>query len=72
MKSMRIRQYKNGTVSITGMDEHVYTAIQEILFSSKQTFEYDEEESEYRSNDDFVCSLSEEQKDALDNIAWFI
>lgn len=69
---MKTRFNKNGTVSIQQMPKETYWAIRNILLSAKMTFELNEEENEYWSNDGFICSLSKNQKRALDDIDWDI
>lgn len=66
---MKIRFNKNGTVSICGMTMAQYNAINEIIKSSERCFD-EKEDGEYRSNDDFVCTLSEKEKEAMDEIGW--
>ena len=37
-------------------------------YSSKKCFDEPDEDQGYYSNDDFVCLLSKEEKEALDNL----
>ena len=67
---MKVKFNKNGTVSIQQMPKSLYYAIDSILASSKRTFEWNEEEGEWWSNSDFLCSLSKEEKELLDKAGW--
>lgn len=67
---MKTRFNQNGTVSIIGMGETLYYAIQNIIRSSEQCFDEPEDSGEFYSNDAFVCSLSQEEKEALDKAGW--
>lgn len=69
---MNVKYNKDGTVSISRMSKNVYYAIQSVLSSAERTFEWDEQEEEWSSNSDFLCSLSAEEKEALDKINWFV
>lgn len=69
---MKIKYNKDGTVSINRMPKNMYYAIRSILSSSERTFEWDEQEEEWSSNSDFLCSLSAEEKEALDKIKWLV
>ena len=69
---MNVKSNKNGTVSILQMPKAMYSAIQNIIMSSEQTFEWQEEEQEWWSNSDFLCVLSPEEKEAMDKKNWFI
>lgn len=69
---MQVKSNKNGTVSILQMPEAMYSAIQNIIMSSERTFEWQEEEQEWWSNSDFLCTLSPEEKEAMDKKNWFI
>lgn len=43
-----------------------YWAICKVVASSKQTFvNWNEDEQEWESNDDFICSLTDEEKQEL-------
>ena len=68
---MKVKYNKNGTVSIIGMDETLYYAIQNIIRSAEVSFNEPEENGDYYSND-FVCSLSPQEKEALDRAGWDI
>ena len=67
---MNVKYNKDGTVSISRMPKNVYYAIRSVLSSAERTFEWDDEEEEWSSNSDFLCSLSVEEKEALDKIRW--
>ena len=54
------------------MPKDLYWAILSILGSSKRTFEWNEEESAWWSNDDFICELSPKEKKMLDKYRWSI
>ena len=69
---MKIKYNKDGTVSISRMPKNMYNAIQSVLSSAERTFEWDEQEEEWSSNSDFLCSLSVEEKEALDKIRWSV
>lgn len=69
---MNVKYNKDGTVSISRMSKNVYYAIQSVLSSAERTFEWDEQEEEWSSNSDFLCSLSAEEKESLDKINWFV
>lgn len=55
---------KNGTVSILGLTKDEYNALRSVMYSSKRCFDEPDEDH----NDDFVCLLSKEEKEALDNL----
>lgn len=59
---------KNNTVSIIGLTKDEYNALRSIVYSSKRCFDEPDEDEGYYSNDDFVCLLSKEEKQALDNL----
>lgn len=67
---MKTRYNKNGTVSIQQMPKNMYYAILNIIGSAQRTFEWNEEENEWWSNSDFLCSLSPEEKEAMDKGGW--
>lgn len=69
---MKSKYNKSGTVSIQQMPKEMYYAILSILGSAERSFEWNEEEKEWCSNDDFLCSLSPEEKAALDKANWTI
>lgn len=69
----RTRFNKNGTVSITGISLDLYYGIQKIVSAAESAFvDPKEDDGEYHSNNDFVCSLSQEEKDALEKEWWCI
>lgn len=67
---MRTRFNKNGTVTISQMPKELYWAVLSIVASSERTFEWNEDEQEWCSNSDFLCSLSKEEKESLDKNRW--
>ena len=69
---MNVKYNKNGTVSILQMPKAMFYAILSVLDSAERTFEWDEEEGEWCSNSDFLCSLSSEEKEELDKNGWSI
>ena len=69
---MKSKYNKNGTVSILQMPKQLYYAIQSIMASSRNAFEWNGEEGEWWSNTDFLCSLSPEEKEALDKAGWHL
>ena len=69
---MNVKYNKDGTVSISRMSKNVYYAIKSVLSSAERTFEWDEQEEEWSSNSDFLCSLSAEEKESLDKINWLV
>ena len=69
---MNVKYNKDGTVSISRMPKNVYYAIRSVLSSAERTFEWDEQEQEWSSNSDFLCSLSVKEKEALDKMRWSV
>ena len=69
---MRTRFNKNDTVTISQMPKDLYWAIDSILRSSERAFEWNEEESAWWSNTDFICELSPKEKEMLDKHRWSI
>lgn len=67
---MKKRFNKNGTVTINQMPMDLYWAIDSILRSSERAFEWNEEESAWWSNTDFICELSPKEKKELDKNGW--
>lgn len=65
---MKINCTKNDKVSITGLTMDELSMIQSVLYSAKRCFPDREDNGEWLSNDDFVCTLNEEEKKALDQI----
>lgn len=61
---------KNGTVSIIGLTRIQYNAIMAILFAAESAFEYEKGLDEYRSNEDFRCTLTPEEKESMDAKHW--
>jgi hypothetical protein len=59
---------KNNTVSIIGLTRDEYNALCSVMYSSKKCFNEPDEDEGYYSDDDFVCLLSKEEKQALDNL----
>ncbi len=69
---MKVRFNKNKTVSLIGLTEEQYYAIRQIVLSANRTFDEPSTDGEFHSNDDFLCSLTREQIDALDKIDWLL
>lgn len=67
---MKTKYNKNGTVSLLQIPKTLYYAIESILASSRNAFEWNEEEGEWWSNTDFICWLSPEEKEELDKKGW--
>lgn len=65
----RTRFNKNGTVSILGLTKDEYNAMTQVIYASQQCFPEREENGEYYSNEDFVCILSQQEKEALNNLS---
>ena len=61
---------KNGTVSIIGLTRTQYNAIMAILFGAERAFSYDRPTDEFRSNGDFRCTLTPEEKQSMDVKRW--
>lgn len=59
---------KNNTVSIIGLTRDEYNAICSVVYQSKQCFDEPDEDGGYYSNNDFVCLLCKEEKEALDKL----
>lgn len=68
----RTRFNKNGTVSITGISLELYYAIQKIVSASESAFSDPEENGEYYSNCDFLCSLTPKEKEELEKNDWIL
>lgn len=64
----RTKFNKSGTVSILGLTKDEYNALRSVMYSSKRCFDEPDEDQGYYSNDDFVCLLLKEEKEALDNL----
>lgn len=68
----RTKFNQNGTVSIIGLSREQYNAIDSIIKSAQRCFIEPEESGEYYSNEDFVCTLSPQEKAAMDKADWTI
>lgn len=64
----KTRFNKDNTVSIIRLTRDEYNALRSVMYSSKRCFDEPDEDQGYYSNDDFVCLLLKEEKEALDNL----
>lgn len=65
---MKVNYNQNGKASITGLTSDELSMIQSVLYSAKRCFPDREDNGEWLSNDDFVCTLTDKEKEALDKI----
>lgn len=66
---MKVNITKAGTYSITGLTRTEYRTLGYILRTADdRCFDEPDEEGNYYSNDDFVCSLDEKEREALHRI----
>ena len=66
---MKVNITKAGTYSITGLTRPDYRTIEYILrIANDRCFGEQDEDGNYYSNDDFVCSLDEKEREALSRI----
>lgn len=66
---MKINTTKAGTYTITGLTSTQYSTISYILrVANDRCFGEQDEDGNYYSNDDFVCSLDEKEREALRRI----
>ena len=66
---MKVNITKAGTYSITGLTRTDYRTIEYILrIANDRCFGEQDEGGNYYSNDDFVCSLDEKEREALRRI----
>nr|DAN15969.1 MAG TPA: hypothetical protein [Caudoviricetes sp.] len=55
---MKLRRTKTGTYTITGITATQYRALAAVLMTAdERCFDEQDEDGNYYSNDDFVCSL---------------
>lgn len=63
---MKVDYTKAGTYTITGIMTTQYNALRSVLRSADdRCFEEQNEDGSYYSNDDFVCLLDAEEREAL-------
>ena len=63
---MKFRRTKTGTYTITGITATQYRALAAVLTTAdERCFGEQDEEGNYYSNDDFVCSLDVDEREAL-------
>ena len=67
---MKVRFKDGGKVSIIDMPMVLFDAIQKLMWGAEYSFDFDEDFNEYLANDNFICTLAEEEKEALDEIKW--
>ena len=67
---MKVRFKDGGKVSIIDMPMVMFDAIQKLMWGAEYSFDFDEDSNEYLANDNFICTLAEEEKEALDEIKW--
>lgn len=66
---MKVNITKAGTYSITGLTRTDYRTIKYILETANdRCFDEQDEDGNYYSSDDFVCSLDEKEREALRKI----
>ena len=70
---MKTRKNKsNSTYSISGLTATEYSVLRSVLFSSRRCFPSNEDnyrmDEEYYSNDDFVCTLTGREIEALERL----
>lgn len=63
---MKVDYTQAGTYTITGITMTQYNALRSVLQSADDCcFEVQNEDGSYYSNDDFVCMLDAEEREAL-------
>ncbi len=63
---MKFHRTKTGTYTIAGMTATQYRALAAVLMTAdERCFDEQDEDGNYYSNDDFVCSLDAEEREAL-------
>ncbi|GAB0481650.1 hypothetical protein KML24007_03960 [Alistipes indistinctus] len=63
---MKVNRTKAGTYTITGITKNQYNALRTILTTDDdRCFDEANEDGDYYSNDDFVCTLTKEEREAL-------
>lgn len=63
---MKLRQTKTGTYTITAITATQYRAFAAVLTAAdERCFDEQAEDGNYYSNDDFVCSLDGDEREAL-------
>lgn len=64
--AMKVNITKTGTYTFTGLTRKQYHTISYILrVANERCFGEQDEDGSYYSNDDFVCSLDKEEREAL-------
>lgn len=64
--TMKVNITKSGTYTITGLTKNQYNAMRSVLQAADdRCFDEQDEDGNYYSNDDFVCSLDEKEREAL-------
>lgn len=59
---------KNKTVSIIGLTKAQYDALRKVVYSATECFDEENKEGEYYSNENFLCILTKEEKEGLEEI----
>lgn len=67
---MKVKFKDGGKVSITDMPMVLFDAVQKLMWGAEYSFDFDEDSGEYEANDNFVCTLAEEEMSALKDIKW--
>ena len=67
---MKVKFKDGGKVSITDMPMVLFDAIQKLMWGVEYSFDFDEDSGEYTENDNFTCTLAEEEMSALKDIKW--
>lgn len=63
---MKLRRTKTGTYTITGITATQYRTLAAVLTTAdERRFDEQAEDGNYYSNDDFVCMLDGEEREAL-------
>lgn len=66
---MKLRQTKTGTYTIAGITATQYRTLTAVLTTAdERCSDEQDEDGNYYSNDDFVCSLDEKEREALRKI----
>lgn len=63
---MKVNITRAGTYTITGLTKNQYNAMRSVLQTADdRCFDEQDEDGNYYSNDDFVCTLDAEEREAL-------
>lgn len=66
---MKVEIAKTGTYTISGLTESQFSAMRTVLQAADdRCFGEQEEDGNYYSNDDFVCTLDAEEREALSRV----